>query len=308
MGTKPKSAEQKSKKRRFGAQQDGPDKKKRKLNHETDLTKSKNIILCSCQKFKEKTCGRQLKLVFSEYIEEFLKANSKKNDDAKDENKNIEDEGKKDDDLTVNQTNNDKKENEVKNDENDGDKKKEEKEDNTNNAVSISAAIDNELSHLKEERVCEWVQGPDGLVVIDILNEKVKPSELLEFVFNRFHPKRPTLSPFVYKLFPLDRTTFSRQKDMIELAEKMISEEKWDKIPKDHSYAINYKNRGNKKLDRSTIIKEIASFVPNEYKVNLNNPNTVLLLQTFGRTAGLSIIKNSAFKKHKEYNLGNFEE
>lgn len=29
---------------------------KRKFIKDTDLTKSKNIILCSCQKYQEKTC------------------------------------------------------------------------------------------------------------------------------------------------------------------------------------------------------------------------------------------------------------
>ena len=106
----------------------------------------------------------------------------------------------------------------------------------------------------------------------------------------------------------MDLTCFAKIDDMINLGKQMIEREKFNEISKDDSYAINYKNRGNKQLDRNEIIKGIAENVPKEYKVHLAEPKTVILLQTFSRIAGLSIIKNGIFTKHKEYNLSKFKE
>merc|ERR1712228_519849 len=266
-------------KRRYGGNKGGPDQKRRKFIHNTDLTKSKNIILCSCQKYKERECGRNLKLVFSEYIEEYLKAQTPKKEEADED---------EDDDLIVDKTKN-------------NDESKE-------NAVSISDSIKNELADLNKNKNCEWIQGPEGLVIIDIMTQSVKASDLLQFVFDKFHPKRPdNLSPFVFKLFPLDCTSFSRQTDMIEMGKDIVSKEKWEEISKEDSRGINYKNRGNKKLDRKSIVDGIASAVPKGYKVDLKSPKTCILLQTFGRTAGISVIKNGMFQKHKEYNMSNFD-
>lgn len=249
-----------------------------------------------------------MKLVFSEYIEEFLKENSKEEKVEQDKNEENEENEDEDDDLNDGKTGNvaENKENK-ENEENEDDDLKVNKDGNDENKISVSDAINNELANLNANSVCEWIQGPDGLVIIDILDKNVRASELLAFVFDKFHPNRPTLSPFAYKLFPLDCTSFSRQNDMIDLGKKMVSKEDWDKICKEDPWAINYKNRGNKKLDRKSIVDGIAESVPNGYKVDLKNPKTVILLQTFGRTAGISVIKNGVFHKHKEYNLSNFE-
>lgn len=222
-------------------------------------------------------------MIFSEYIEEYLKAQSPKKEEE--ESKADQDE---DDDLNVGKT--------------------KDNEESKENAVSISDSIKNELANLNKDQSCEWIQGPEGLVIIDIMTDKVKASELLQFVFDKFYPKRPdNLSPFVFKLFPLDCTSFSRQDDMIELGKSVVAKEKWDEISKEDSWGINYKNRGNKKLDRKAIIDGIASAVPKGYKVDLKNPKVCILLQTFGRTAGISVIKNGVFQKHKEYNMSNFD-
>eukprot|EP01083_Nonionella_stella_P084163 232925_1 len=336
--TRPKSNKDRSKKRRFyGGQKGGPRAKKRKLNYETDLTKSRNLILVSCERYKEKTCGRALKLVFTEYIEEFIKTNLKPTESSKTEDQTppkqteTEDNAPKeeDSDEDIDLINTNKTETNVDTKEDAKDKKQNEEGDEDDDVkpqdtaketestktaaedtkpISISDAINNELSTMNANDVCEWIQGPDGLVVVIIFDERVKASKLLEFVFNKTYPSRPNLSPFVYRLFPLDCTSFSRTDEMIALGQQMINQN-WDDIAKEDAYAINYKNRGNKSLskDRSKIVTGIASVVPKEYKVDLKNPKTVILLQTFGRTAGISIIPNGVFAKHKEYNLGNFE-
>ena len=184
---------------------------------------------------------------------------------------------------------------------------KSEKKDLIKNEISISDAIKNEISNLNENELCEWIAGPSGLVIIDILNKNVAATKLLEFIFNKYYPNRPILSKYVFKLFPLDITSFSREEDMINLGKEIIERENFNQISKDDCYAINYKNRGNKKLNRDKIIKGIAGFVPKEYKVDLKNPKTVILLQTFGRNAGISILKNDLFAKHKQFNLSNFK-
>jgi len=266
-----KATSKPTKKRRLEGQHDG-ERKRRRLCSESDLCDSKNVILCSTEKFKERQCGRHLELIFSEAIEEMIGAQKKKAENEKSA--------------------------EEKSDE------KSEPE-NSDIAKGISADISAALSG--DEKLCEWIEGPGGLVVVEILTRAVKASDVLAFVFERSYPERPSLSPFVFKLFPLDETSRSRAEEMIALGERMISATEWNDVDDDAPYAINYKNRGNKKLDRNEIVKGIAAKMPDRFKVNLRQPKTVLLLQTFGRTAGLSIIKHGVFDRHRQFNLTKFD-
>eukprot|EP00486_Rosalina_sp_Unknown_P015655 CAMPEP_0201594784 /NCGR_PEP_ID=MMETSP0190_2-20130828/191989_1 /ASSEMBLY_ACC=CAM_ASM_000263 /TAXON_ID=37353 /ORGANISM="Rosalina sp." /LENGTH=365 /DNA_ID=CAMNT_0048054519 /DNA_START=34 /DNA_END=1131 /DNA_ORIENTATION=- len=350
-------------KRKFKQQYHGQNKR-RKLNDDGkkpqkydigQLTKSRNILLCSCQKYKEKRCGRDLQRSFSRYIEQYLKENNienGENDKTKDEKKEDKDNNDKteeettkkemddeDEDIDLKMTNKDKtKENNAIKDENqtetNGDNKPKdgqdededidlkmknndetEKEDTKERkkevvkSVNIADEISKELSSFHKNKLCEWYEAPSGLVAIEIFNKKIPASKLLKFIFDKHHPNKPDdLSPFVFKLVPMDLTSYAKIDDMINLGKQMIEREKFGEISKDDSYGINYKNRGNKQLDRNEIIKGIAGFVPEGYKVNLSQPKTVIILQTFSKVAGLSIIKDGVFTKHKEYNMSNFKE
>ena len=62
-----KSDEKSGRKRRW-KQQDGARKKRKKVQYvrEVQLHKGNNLILVSCQKYKERICGRDLKLQLNE--------------------------------------------------------------------------------------------------------------------------------------------------------------------------------------------------------------------------------------------------
>eukprot|EP00484_Ammonia_sp_Unknown_P019276 CAMPEP_0197037642 /NCGR_PEP_ID=MMETSP1384-20130603/14794_1 /TAXON_ID=29189 /ORGANISM="Ammonia sp." /LENGTH=358 /DNA_ID=CAMNT_0042467967 /DNA_START=1631 /DNA_END=2707 /DNA_ORIENTATION=+ len=347
------SQARRSKKRKYGGKDNRPPHKKPKFAYEVNLTKSKNLILCSCVKYKEKRCGRDLHLVFNECIEEMLK--KEKGDEISPSNKAENDDTSNTDDASKvaieqaetnnnnNNTGNDKKEVDNEEDENEDDDLKLNKSDtskhannkedkaepestnanqadsdkndkNENNGtaepkaeISVSDAIQKELATLNEDKQCDWIEGPGGLVIINILNEEIKASKLCEFVFEKCHPKRPDLSPHVFRLYPLDCTCYAKEQDIIEMARKVIEQEDWSTVKEDDVYAIVYKNRGNKgQIDRDKLMKAVGGFMPATLKVDLSKPTIVVLLQTFGRNAGISIIRENAFAKHQEYNLGKF--
>jgi len=255
----------KSNKRRLGGQQEGG-RKRRKICQLPELSDSKSVILCTTQRFKERQCGRHLKLVFTEAIEEMIAAKKAKAEGPKSEIAE-------------------------------------------SKVTDIASAISSDISEMNNpsSKLCEWIEGPGGSVVIELLTKAVSASALLAFIFDKAHPNQPKLSPFLFRLFPLDCTSKSREDEMLAMGEKMISATEWTDVEDDAPYAINYKNRGNKKLDRKTIVHGIAAFMPNRFKVNLREPKTVLLLQTFGASAGLSILKHGVFDKHRQYSLANFD-
>merc|ERR1712087_898227 len=62
-------------------------KNQRRYVNQADLHKGKNVILCTCQKWKEERCGRDLKLQFSEFIKQYLEEKGSKLSDEKVEEK-----------------------------------------------------------------------------------------------------------------------------------------------------------------------------------------------------------------------------
>jgi len=332
--TKANTQDVKSKKRKYVQSgdrvddRDLPSKKKPKLDYQVDLTKAKNIILCSCMKYKEKTAGRDLELFFSEYIEEMMQMRKKNESKKEDEISTANDDDTKPSvtetvtaEAETAKTDSETKEEQQPKTEADAEKVADKDDDEDDDiqrkeadvtgtavSVSVSDAVQHELNTLQERKTCEWIVGPSGLVIVNILEPSIQASALLAFIFAKCHPQRPSLSPHVFRLYPLNRTSFSRHADIVQLAETVIKAFDWKAIPADHSYAIVYKNRGNKQLKREQLYKDIAQFVPDHFKVDLKTPKTVVLLQTFGRTAGISIMTDGEYQKHNEFNLGKFVE
>merc|ERR1711997_1165905 len=140
-----------------------------------ELHKGRNVILCTCQKWKEERCGRDLKLQFSEFIKAYLEekgSKSLKEEKVEEKSTKTEDSVKTDDSK---QSDDGSNANPVKEE-------------------SVADAIKREMAEMKSEQneLCRWYQGTAS-VVIEILAE-VPASDLLIWIFERAHPKRPDLS------------------------------------------------------------------------------------------------------------------
>ncbi|KAA8566337.1 hypothetical protein MFRU_019g00310 [Monilinia fructicola] len=69
-----------------------------------------------------------------------------------------------------------------------------------------------------------------------------------------------------------------------------------------YSYAIRPTIRNHSTLKRDTVIKQVASLVDDNHKVNLTKPDKVIIIEIYQTICGMSVVGND-WEKLKRYNL-----
>ncbi|CEI40173.1 hypothetical protein FVEN_g1343 [Fusarium venenatum] len=69
------------------------------------------------------------------------------------------------------------------------------------------------------------------------------------------------------------------------------------------TYAIRYNIRNHTAFKSSDVIKKIADLVSPKHKVNLNNPDKVVLVEIFQTFCGVSVVDGKESEELKRYNL-----
>jgi tRNA(Ser,Leu) C12 N-acetylase TAN1 len=143
--------------------------------------------------------------------------------------------------------------------------------------------------------------------VVLLLNARPKEYSLLKLVQHLLHRTLNDalqLTRFTVRLEPIGETCFSSMDALIQSAEKQLSTTLNSVDAKPCEYAIVFQRRGeNEKMLRDDIIQKLAAIVRPEqqHKVNLKNPDTVLLVQVAGRMSGLSVCPQ--WRQLLKYNL-----
>jgi len=251
------------------------DKTEEQLLWKVNLTKGKKVILGSCQHGKEGVCQRDVQSALEDYYEKYQKSKLIQRIASNNNNDNNQEEKQE---------------------------KKEETEEISNNFKNVEKEVGKNIKELNENQNFVWIRGPQGIIVIYVVNETINPVDFLNFCFEFEYPNAPNFSRFLFKLYPLQETCFTNHENIINMSKNLI-QQYWKDIPLDQSFAVVYKNRANKTLNRNNLVHDIAQCVEQKNKVNLSKPNVVILLQTWGRYAGMSIITSGNYAKYKEYNV-----
>jgi len=172
--------------------------------------------------------------------------------------------------------------------------------------VDIESEIKNEIAAYDTFQHCRWIKGPiSSLIFIYIINPSIDCVDLLRYIFEKPSPVSTLLSPFIFKLFPIQMSCYSTHEGILEVCQKLIPKA-FENEPKTQKYAIVVKNRSQNhdNEQRLQLIKNIASLVPQDFKVDLKKkPQIVISVQTFGKAAGVSIIKNEQWLRFRQYAL-----
>ena len=204
---------------------------------------------------------------------------SKSNENSND-NKEKEKEKPKNNERKDNETNEKKEKNESKdNKDNDNGNSKNEND----KFISIEDEIAREFSERNNNRKIQWIRAPHGLVMLHIMDKRINTVEFINYVFSQTYPNKPDLSPFLFRLYPLETTCMPQHNDIVNMCEKLILKYFTnDIIPYGTKYYINYKNRSNKQLNRQKLMNDIGALVPKEhYSVKIGDEaQAVILLQT----------------------------
>ncbi|KAI1438160.1 hypothetical protein GGR50DRAFT_534270 [Xylaria sp. CBS 124048] len=127
---------------------------------------------------------------------------------------------------------------------------------------------------------------------------------------------------FVNKLTPVSLTGKATEKGLVELARKVLAdhfelaegegegeEEEQDKEGNGEeeacSYAIRPTIRAHTTLKRLDVIEKIASMISKKHKVDLKNPDKVIIIEIFQTFCGMSVVGKDwdAMKKYNLYEL-----
>ncbi|KAF2972051.1 hypothetical protein GQX73_g1547 [Xylaria multiplex] len=119
-------------------------------------------------------------------------------------------------------------------------------------------------------------------------------------------------SRFVNKLTPITLTGKATEKGLEDVAKKVLSdhfrladsetEEKDDIESHACSYAIRPTIRAHTTLKRSEIIEKVANMISKRHKVELKNPDKVVIIEIFQTFLGMSVVDED-WEAMKRYNI-----
>ncbi|KAK1251415.1 hypothetical protein MKX07_006894 [Trichoderma sp. CBMAI-0711] len=95
------------------------------------------------------------------------------------------------------------------------------------------------------------------------------------------------------------KRTEEEAKDVV--AEEAVSETESQKTP--FTYAIRHTIRNHTALESQAVIKMIAGMIKPEHKVNLKNPDKVILVEIFQLFCGISVVDGREWEELKRYNI-----
>ncbi|POS86802.1 hypothetical protein EPUL_001506 [Erysiphe pulchra] len=91
--------------------------------------------------------------------------------------------------------------------------------------------------------------------------------------------------------------------DQVEIKNKEEKEEKGKNIDDSSTYAIRPTIRNHSTLKRDHLIKQIASTISDSHKVNLTNPDKVIIVEVYRNICSMSVVDGRDWERLKRYNI-----
>ncbi|RLN52652.1 hypothetical protein BBJ29_009330 [Phytophthora kernoviae] len=182
---------------------------------------------------------------------------------------------------------------------------------------SVQKKLEEEIAALKTQaksrqtgRFTPLDTGVKGAVLIQFKDDKVSPTELLDKIFEQVEKTKEFASRFIMRMIPLEKVGYSSVEAIKDIATPMIKshleeykqEQKTAGTKNPLEFAVEFKRRNCTNLNSMDVINALVDIVgPEDSKVNLTTPRSVLLIEVFRGTCGFSIVKN--FHRYKKYNV-----
>lgn len=152
--------------------------------------------------------------------------------------------------------------------------------------------------------------GVKGVVLIQFKDNSVSPTALMSKILEEAETTKDFASRFIQKMIPLEKVGYSSVESIKELAAPMIKahldafreEQRSAGKDEDFEFAAEIKRRNCTNLNSMDVITALVELVGDQKtKVNLTTPRSVLVVEVFRTTCGVSILTN--FHRFKKYNV-----
>lgn len=91
--------------------------------------------------------------------------------------------------------------------------------------------------------------------------------------------------------------------DQAELRNEELKEEEGKNNDNSSTYAIRPTIRNHSALKRDNLIKQIASSITDSHKVNLTNPDKVIIVEVYRNICGMCVVDGRDWERLKRYNI-----
>ncbi|QSZ31987.1 hypothetical protein DSL72_001556 [Monilinia vaccinii-corymbosi] len=187
----------------------------------------------------------------------------------------------------------------------------EDDEDATGSVDDIEASIRKEVAAHKDpaEKLFSAVYLDIQCVLFFKTRSPIDPADLVHRICEDAASGRVRKLRFVNRLTPMSMIGKATEKDVEEVGQavlgshfRLAGEVAKSEESVAYSYAIRPTIRNHSTLKRDTVIKQVASLVNDNHKVNLTKPDKVIIIEIYQTICGMSVVGDD-WEKLKRYNL-----
>ncbi|RLN92951.1 hypothetical protein BBJ28_00003350 [Nothophytophthora sp. Chile5] len=172
------------------------------------------------------------------------------------------------------------------------------------------AALKTQAKSRQTGRFTPLDTGVKGAILIQFKDANVSPGELVAKIFEDVERTKEFSSRFIMRMIPLEMVGYSSVEAIKEMAGPLVqthwetfkAEQKANGTEKPLEFAVEFKRRNCTNLNSMDVINALVEVVGLENaKVNLTTPRTVVLVEVFRNTCGVSVVTD--FHRYKKFNV-----
>ncbi|KAG0329677.1 THUMP domain-containing protein 1 [Dissophora globulifera] len=170
---------------------------------------------------------------------------------------------------------------------------------------SIEDAIAREVAQAKKtkggKKFLPLLTGTDCVVFIRAMD--IQPSSLCHYLLNDLQKLGSKRTRYCQRFIPVEETGYANMDDIKVMAERVFKPYFHAENQEPKTFKVIPKIRHNDKVDREILLKTLATTagVGQNHKVNLNDPEYVILAEVIKSICFMSVVKD--YESLKKYNI-----
>jgi tRNA acetyltransferase TAN1 len=179
----------------------------------------------------------------------------------------------------------------------------EEEEEEAGKIVDVQAALAKELEEARAKRTVRY---DVGMPCLSAIASNGDPIMLISKLFRAVATDNTARTTHVEKLVPLQKTCYPTLEAITTAAEMLLIPEPLgpDSTPKTFAVVAKIRGKVDESVSRSKLTSAVAALVDQtKHKVNLTEPDIVILVEVIRNIAGVSVVKGEEFRAFKRFNL-----
>lgn len=142
-----------------------------------------------------------------------------------------------------------------------------------------------------------------NMVFIRFAEETLDPIVVVNKIFDHVLASGEGRTRFTNKIIPICKTAPSFLDRLVQIAKPMIQQHFHRTPGKVLSFMVEYRHRYTDSIRKDDSTKELVRLVGRPHRVDLNNPDKIIIVEVFNKALGMSIVNGDDYKKFKAYNL-----